>query len=195
MAALLRRTRGESPIISGPPSAERRRNKRKSDAPAESPAPEKPIDEAPVPVLDLPVSTGDLQRRPQPAVTTDLAAMRELANIQARAAIDTHGQKRSLNRAYGTLGTSIACLAAGFYVLYYAESLVMRASAMLIVTVGAFWMVTGLLAAKNVLDTMRRKKRPGLRAMLEEVEAEIAAVQSEAEQAETDGGAAGSRLG
>jgi hypothetical protein len=134
-----------------------------------------------VPVLDMPVATPvALERRPQPTLTADLAAMRELANTQARAAIDTHGQRRSLHRAYGTLGTSAACLLAGFYVLYHADTAVMRSGAMVIIVVGVYWMLSGLMAAKNVVATSRRRKRtPGLRAMLEEVEAEIAAVQSE----------------
>jgi hypothetical protein len=51
----------------------------------------------------------------------------------------------------------------------------MRASGMLIVVVGILFLFTGLTAAKNVFDTLRRQGRPGLRAMLEEVEAEIAA--------------------
>jgi hypothetical protein len=188
MVALLSRMRGDSlqPVSVKPD--ERRRNKRKSDAPQEPRTQSVPAEQHPVAVVDVMTPTGDLLRRPQPAMSTDLSAMRELANIQARQAIDTHGQKRSLHRAYGTLGTSIACLVAGFYVLYGAESFAMRGAGMVFLVVGVFWMATGLMAAKNVLDTMRRKNRSGLRAMLDEVDAEIAAAQNEVAEAAPEPG-------
>ncbi|MEX0675462.1 MAG: hypothetical protein WD063_00205 [Pirellulales bacterium] len=185
MAGLLSRMRGgnSAPVVISPES---RRNKRKSDAPPpEEQEQGAPRRSEPVPVVDMSMSPGELKRRSQPLAATDLTAMRELANIQARQAIDTHGQKRSLNRAYGTFGTSVACLVAGFIVLGLSDAVVMRASGMVILVVGIYWMVSGLLAARDVFATMRRKTT-GLRAILEEVEAEIAANEQEAAQNDTD---------
>ena len=181
MAALLSRMRGGGP----PPVAgfpEPRRNKRKTDRPKPETQGQLGSREH-VPVVDTPMSPDELQRRAQPQVTTNLAAMRELANIQARQAIDTHGKRRSLNRAFVTLGTSAACLVVGFIVLGFSDDAILRGTAGLILIVGIYCIVSGLLATKDVVATVRRKTT-GLRAILEEVEAELAANEREAAQSD-----------
>jgi Flp pilus assembly protein TadB len=180
MAALLTRMRGDGapPVIAAPQQPAR--NKRKCDsrsAGAEVHAAPTPSEA--VPVVDMQSSSGEMQRRPRTAMATDLTAMRELANVQARQAIDTHGQKRSLHRAFGTLGSSLACFLAAFLVLAFTSDVLMKASAMVILVVGIYWFVSAMLAAKSVFATMRRKST-GLRAILEEVEAELAANEAEA---------------
>jgi len=121
-----------------------------------------------------------LPRRSAPERAVNFHAMRELANFQARHDLDTHVQNRSLSKAYGTLATSLACFLAGFFVLFSSSGPSTRMSAMLILVVGVFFLFTGLNAAKSIF-LVRQSRRPGLRAMLAEVEAEIAAVEAEAE--------------
>ena len=176
MAALLHRMRGgEEPAVVVEPDAPQR-NKRKSDSrPAveiETPAPPEEV-----PVVDMPRPTGELQRRTRPDLETDLSAMRELANIQARAAIDTHGKKRLLNRVYGTLGTSLISLVVGLFVLAFSDRPIMRAGALLILVVGIYLLVSSLLSLKGAFG--KRQKTTGLRAIIEEVEAELAAKERE----------------
>jgi hypothetical protein len=171
--------RGDAPPPVMAPSSELARNKRKSDPrPSGTPTERAQREGEAVPVVDMLTAGGELQKRSRPAVATDLSAMRELANIQARHAIDTHGQKRSLHRAYGTLGTSAACFLAVFVVLTFSSDFLLRACAMVVLVVGIYFLVTSLLSAKNVFATMR-KKSSGLRAILDEVEAELAANEDE----------------
>lgn len=179
MAGLLSRMRGGGPPpVAGSPKPPR--NKRKSDHPKPETQGQLASRED-VPVVDTPMSPAELQRRAQPQVTTNLAAMRELANIQARQAIDTHGKRRSLNRAYVTLATSAACFVVGFIVLGLSNDAILRGAAGLILIVGIYCLGSGLLATKDVFATVHRKTT-GLRAILEEVEAEIAANEREAAQ-------------
>jgi hypothetical protein len=72
-----------------------------------------------------------LTRRVQRPETSDLAAMRELANTHARIAIDTHGSKRLLKVAAARFGTAAVCVAASA-VLLHLTSYEYRASRTLI---------------------------------------------------------------
>jgi hypothetical protein len=57
----------------------------------------------------------------------------------------------------------------------------MRSAGVAILVVGIYWMGTSIWAANKVVATIRRRRKGGLRAMLEEVDAEIAAIRKEAE--------------
>jgi hypothetical protein len=61
-------------------------------------------------------------RSAAPEKSRDLAAMREIANLSARAAIATHHHRRGANRAWGTLATGIVSLITGVTLLIYAPS-------------------------------------------------------------------------
>ena len=93
----------------------------------------------------------------------------------------THGQRRSLDQAYVTLAISAACLAVAFLVVFMAGNAVMRSAGVAILIIGIYWMGSSIWAANKVVATIRRRRKGGLRAMLEEVDAEIAAIRKEAE--------------
>jgi hypothetical protein len=59
-----------------------------------------------------PAMLAELERRPR-ADVTDLSAMRELANAQARAAIHTHSQKKLVRTLVVRLGGAVACFIGG----------------------------------------------------------------------------------
>ncbi len=62
-----------------------------------------------------------------------------------------------------------------------AGNAVMRCAGIAILVIGIYWMGSSIWAANKVVATIRRRRKGGLRAMLEEVDAEIAAIRKEAE--------------
>jgi pSer/pThr/pTyr-binding forkhead associated (FHA) protein len=183
IAAFMDRLRVGQP--STPPLVERTVPKRrKSDE--KPPAPvsrqnESTSEVSSLSVLDVAAVPMEVARRKAPEEKSSMNILREIGLSHARSAIDTHGQRRSLNQAYTTLAISGACLIAAFFVLFMTDSAVMRSAGVAILVVGIYWMGTSIWAANKVVATIRRRRKGGLRAMLEEVDAEIAAIRKEAE--------------
>jgi len=182
IAAFLERVRGSAPVRPIEPSPSRR-SKRKSDPPlAETPkeASAPPSDAADRPLMDLSERPPVLKRRPKMVLPADLnAKMREVAIGQAHSAIDTHSQRQSLRHAYGTIGTSAACLVAALFVLWFADLAMLRMVAFVILVVGIFWMTRSIRAANRILAAMRERRAGGLRAIMAEVDAELAILEKE----------------
>ncbi len=182
IAAFMTRLRNGQPAP--PPVVERTLPKRrKSDEPPPAPLDAEPADRREPASLVLDVATAPLEtaRRKAPEEKSSMNVLREIGLSHARSAIDTHGQRRSLQQAYVTLAISAACLAAAFFVLYMSGNAAMQSVGIVILVVGIYWMASSIWAANKVVATIRRRRRGGLRAMLEEVDAEIAAIQREAE--------------
>ena len=132
MAALLDRMRGiqsppEPKSPAHPSRAKRKSDVQRADEPAEGPVQGQPVERGvDTPALDMPANLTELERRKVQEDPRNLSVLREIGLSHARSAIDTHGQQRSLHQAYGTLGTSAACFAAAFFVLYFGGNAVMR---------------------------------------------------------------------
>src|SRR5262249_7374878 len=152
--ALLKRTRRskqQPPVVIHSPQVPR--DDPKSDAVLDDPDS--------VPVVDLPASGGELQRRAQPVEISDLSAMRELANIQARTALDQHGQRRLLHRAYARIGASAVCFLVTLLALLWTSNVVLRGAGMTILVTGIYLLASGGLAVKQLLQ-MQSTKKTGL---------------------------------
>ncbi len=190
MAALLTRMRGGAADQTEVPSSDApRRDKQKSDAAkSASPAPATTVEaetaesESSTPVLDMPAVLKELERRKSSELPGNLNVLREIGITHARSAIESHGQRRSLRQAYGTLATSICCFVAALVVFYFGKNAATHLTGATILVIGIFWMGTSMWAVKKVISSMR-KKRSGLRSIMEEIEAEIALMEKERAQA------------
>jgi len=67
-------------------------------------------------------------------------------------------------------------------VVYFGKNAATHLTGATILVIGIFWMGTSMWAVKKVISSMR-KKRSGLRSMMEEIEAEIALMEKERAQA------------
>jgi hypothetical protein len=106
MARLLNRSRGGSAAAAEQPAPSRRRS-----APTPSPAP--PVQAEPTPVAPPPKPVRQKAPAPPRAKAeerSDLAAMRELANLQARAAIQRHATTRSWRAPAVAWLVALACV-------------------------------------------------------------------------------------
>jgi hypothetical protein len=154
MAGLLNRMRGGN--ASDALFAPNTKPKRKSDS-APSPKPstveQAGRDVSSGQIVDMPLTSGELARRPQPVETSDLAAMREVANTHARSAIDTHGKKRLLIRAMGSFGAALVFLAGTLAVFHLgpADDQTMRTGAMTLVVASVYWTYVGVRSARQLI--------------------------------------------
>ncbi len=182
IAAFMDRLRGGQPTT--PPVVERTLPKRRKcdEQPAPPAESAEPVGVVPsMQVVDVATAPMEIARRKAPEEKTSMNVLREIGLSHARSAIDTHGQRRSLDQAYVTLAISAACLAVAFLVVFMAGNAVMRSAGVAILIIGIYWMGSSIWAANKVVATIRRRRKGGLRAMLEEVDAEIAAIRKEAE--------------
>jgi hypothetical protein len=182
IAAFMDRLRGGQPPA--PPVIERTLPKRRKCDEQTTPAtePAEPLSDVPsMQVVDVATAPMEIARRKAPEEKSSMNVLREIGLSHARSAIDTHGQRRSLDQAYVTLAISAACLAVAFFVLFLAGNAVIRCAGIAILVIGIYWMGSSIWAANKVVATIRRRRKGGLRAMLEEVDAEIAAIRKEAE--------------
>ncbi len=191
MAALLQRMRGGSSGTPNAPVATEGDCKANTNVPrsalAAAPTDPQPAEPEPEsPVLELPAPPKELERRKSVEATTSLNVLREIGLTHARSAIETHGQQSSLRQAYGTLATSIFCFVAAVLVFYFGADRATNMTATSIVVIGIFWMGSSIWAVRKVVTSMR-KKRSGLRSMMEEIEAEIALLEQERAEAERNG--------
>ena len=106
----------------------------------------------------------ELTRRVMPIETGDLNAMRELANTQARAAIDLHGRKRMIKSVAIKFAVSAAFLVGTFVVLNMTDNKAIQTGAMTGLVASIYWLFGGDLAAQrlqnepNFLATLRAER-------------------------------------
>jgi|GEM_PF-2617693 len=83
----------------------------------------------------------EMVRRTAPPEVSDMAAMRELANLQARAAIKTHSRQSSIRSALGKWSVAALALGSSTAALLFAkeDDLVTRVGAMLGLCVTLYW--------------------------------------------------------
>lgn len=124
MANMLARMRGDAK--SPPPAPEPRQT---APAVKKAPEPSKAVDQikeptppiTPQPEYTEPVEPIDLEKLKQtsrkPALPTDLAAMRELANSSARRAIAKHHKRRHLEKAMGLFFVCLVSICVGGYLV------------------------------------------------------------------------------
>jgi hypothetical protein len=97
-------------------------------------------------------------RTAPPELAVNLQAMRELANMTARGAIDKHAQSRWSRAALGNTALGVACLVSGPW-LMARETLLgsfTRAAGFVAVVGGIFWLVRGALLFNNIRQVGRR---------------------------------------
>jgi hypothetical protein len=185
MAKLLHRMRGGKPadaVI----AAEPKRSRRKSDPvynagslktespkvdPAHRAAPsDRNADSSQV--IDTRGVPVEMVRRPKPPQTTDLAAMRELANTQARIAIDIHGRKRLLKKTLGSLAAALACFLGTVLALNFvsSEHHPLRTGAIVGVVAGIYWMLGGVTALQQMMAAPRTRMA-AIRSQIEQADA------------------------
>jgi chromosome segregation ATPase len=150
MDRLLKRVRGESTTNSGG------WKQVAPDSPPAEPEAHTPAKTAPPPKVTDTVSPEEyVPRRAAPELTSDLSAMRDLANSAARTAIDRHIRKHTAKQA--TARVVAACLVVAVslvlgYVAWRGHSLPAGLGAAIGIGVGIFWMIAAL---RRVLVVMR----------------------------------------
>jgi hypothetical protein len=173
MANLLKRMRGgaASDAVAPPPP---RRSKKKA-TPAEpihhAAAPK--VHENPPPVaVEKPMTLAELTRRAAPAPTKDLAAMRELANTQARIAIDTHGRKRLVNKILASFIAGVLCLVCTVTLLTLVhDDKALQTGSMVGLVAALYWMFGGWTAIQQLRGPQMSRKE-AIRAQLDAAHAD-----------------------
>jgi hypothetical protein len=161
MARLFNRIRGSEPDVAQPQVKVERRP---SSAPrVESRAPAVVNKEPPASAEnsepDAPREAVQLvARSAPPELSVNLQAMRELANMTARGAIDKHAQGRWSRAALGNTALGVACLVSGPW-LMVRETLLgsfTRAAGLVALIGGIFWLCRGALLFNNIRQVGRR---------------------------------------
>jgi hypothetical protein len=101
------------------------------------------------------------RRAAAPELSSDIAAMRELANLSARAAIDKHAYRNWGRAAFGKSTIAILAAAAGVGAVHFAEtpdSMLMYAG-LLSFVIALFWLLQAGILVKNVFQASRRQAR------------------------------------
>jgi hypothetical protein len=161
MARLLNRIRG----ISGPADVPPRTKVEQRPTPAPQPvvstaAVEKKelanAAETPPPVAQ--VSLQLVARTAPPELAVNLRAMRELANITARGAIDRHAQGRWSKAAVGKTVLGALSLACGAWLMFRSTPLgsLAHATGLVAIVAGAFWIFQGASLFRNIRQVGRR---------------------------------------
>ena len=120
MANLLKRMRGGVTSEAAPKDARAARKPQPAPepaAPAAAPSIHAPVMATIPAMVERTPAQAEQARRTQTIETRDLAKMRELANTQARIAIDLHGRKRLVKNLCGALAISVFFLCATFITL------------------------------------------------------------------------------
>jgi hypothetical protein len=154
MAQLLKRVRGVGAANEGPAS----------QAPPPVSRPAQPVSaqsslsaESAQNVQEIPTKL--VRRTPAPELSSDLAAMRELANLSARAAIDKHAYRNWGRAAFGKLTIALLAAGTGAGAVYFApapDSMLMYAGLSSFV-VALFWLLQAGILTNNVVKASRRR--------------------------------------
>jgi hypothetical protein len=158
MAQLLKRVRGVGAGYQAPSA--------QPQAPAATAATDTPEPPAPSPSAEQAASVEEVpsklaRRSTAPELSSDLAAMRELANLSARAAIDKHAYRNWGRAAFGKLTIAMLAAATGAATVYFApapDSMLMYAGLSSFV-ITLFWLLQAGILVKNVLQATRRREQ------------------------------------
>jgi hypothetical protein len=152
MTRLLRRIRGVKNTHDE--KSERKRSSGSSSSDESSDVPDSPQEEP----AGQGASVAFKPRSVAPELSSDLMAMRELANLSARAAIDKHEYRNWGRAAFGKLAIALLAAGAGAGAIYFAESphslLMCAGLACLVVTL--FWLLQAGILIRNVVMASRR---------------------------------------
>jgi hypothetical protein len=99
------------------------------------------------------------RRAAAPELSSDIAAMRELANLSARAALDKHAYRNWGRAAFGKFTIAVLAAAAGVGAVHFApspDSMLMYAG-LLSFVIALFWLLQAGILIKNVLQASRRQ--------------------------------------
>ncbi len=142
---------------------------------------------APEPTTTVQEVPAQLARRSTaPELSSDLAAMRELANLSARSAIDTYAYRNWGRAAFVMLTIALLAAGAGGGAVYFApapDSMLMYAGLSSFV-VTLFWLLQAGILLKNVIHATQRREQFKNAASVDGEEA--IASQSSEEHAEPD---------
>jgi hypothetical protein len=165
MARLLNRIRG----VPGPAEAHSRANVVQRPLTALQPNPASPSIQMaePAATSEVPLSVGAegamqlVARTAPPELTVDLQAMRDLANMTARGAIDKHAQGRWSKAAVGKAIIGASSLVCGFWLLLGATPLGAfgRVAGLVALGAGGFWSYQGISLVRNIREVGRRTTR------------------------------------
>ena len=119
-------------------------------------------------------------RRLAPEMSSDLRAMRELANMNTKAALDRHVQKRWTTAAIGKACVAGVAVVAGVLLMTWAENLqsLTFASGAVAMLVAVFWGLQSLILMKQL--QVARRRQPEAR-----IETHLAVLNAEKRAAET----------
>jgi len=155
MAQLLKRVRGVGSAHQGPASqAPERPTRVAQNVPESSSAP--PSSEQIPAVQEVPAKLA--RRAPAPELSSDLAAMRELANLSARAAIDKHAYRNWGRAAFGKFTIALLAAGTGAGAVSFApapDSMLMYAGLSSFV-VALFWLLQAGILMNHVIKASRR---------------------------------------
>lgn len=155
MAQLLKRVRGVGSAQQGPASqAPEMPSRATPNGPASSSAP--PSSEQTSSVEEVPATL--VRRAHAPELSSDLAAMRELANLSARAAIDQHAYRNWGRAAFGKLSIALLAVGAGAGAVCFAPALdsMLMYAGLLSFVVALFWLLQGGILMSHVIKASRR---------------------------------------
>ncbi len=161
MARLLNRIRG----ISGPDDVPPRTKFEQRPTPASQPKvstaavdKKEPANAAETPSPIPEVSLQLVARTAPPELAVNLRAMRELANMTARGAIDKHAQGRWSKAAVGNTVLGIVSLACGAWLMLRATPLgsLAHAAGLVALVAGGFWVFQGASLFRNIRQVGRR---------------------------------------
>ncbi len=172
MANLLKRMRGgaAAEAVSHEPRPSR---KRPEPAPPAAPAPQAAEASPAAPaMIERTPEQAEAARRTQTLQTRDLAKMRELANTQARIAIDIHGRKRLVRSMVTRLGASLMFLLATFIVLnVLPENAALRTAALGGIVAAIYWLFGGAVDYQKLKNEPTSRKA-AIRKQIEAASAE-----------------------
>jgi hypothetical protein len=155
MAQLLKRVRGVGSAHESPASQARETVQSRVQQETESASPPPSSEQTPV-VQEVPARLA--RRAPAPELSSDLAAMRELANLSARAAIDKHAYRNWGRAAFGKLTIALLAAGTGAGAVHFApapDSMLMYAGLSSFV-VAVFWLLQAGILINHVIQVSRR---------------------------------------
>ena len=155
MAQLLKRVRGVGSNYQGPASQAPEPVARSAQNVSQHSSP--PADEQVQSAQEVPAKL--TRRAPAPELSSDLAAMRELANLSARAAIDQHAYRNWGRAAFGKLTIALLAAGTGAGAVCFApapDSMLMYAGLSSFV-VAVFWLLQAGILANHVIQASRRR--------------------------------------
>ncbi len=161
MQQLLSRVRGDAPPSGSGPNPVYKA----AVAPQSKDVEQKPKAVEAKPINTTPVTKEEyIPRSTAPEQSMSLAAMREVANSQARSALQTHAKKVGKRKSSGRFFASAVALALGATGLSWGiqtSSLPATAGGLIGLIVGAYWLIQGLWLARGAISKALVLEQPG----------------------------------